>query len=351
MSSPSLVLLGPQRFDPILREAVDALGVEGKIAAVTAGWQEREAEDAELREHLGGRTLNLRLYDRCERVFAADPDLFEAHRERQNRLRELQRFYRLRLDHALAAVKVLDGRREADPVVLEPERKSALQAVRTLDAHQLERVAAIDRTFEERWRPAERPAVVRHRYELKSMLDDCGALAVAGGHVAVLLNRLRLFAVTDLAAGRPIFAWSAGAMALARRIVLFHDSPPQGAGNAEVLEHGLGCSAGVLPLPHAARRLRLDDPRRVGLFARRFAPLAAVTLDPGARLVFEGDRLTAAIGSRRLNRDGRLVGLTPSDARSDRGADGETDGRPRAEEGVEEAVEEPAPARRRRARR
>lgn len=309
---PTLVLLGPQRFDPILRQAVDELGVDGPIAAVTAGWQEREGEDDELRAHLGGRTENLRLYARCEEVFAADPELFAAHRERQNRLRELQRLYRIRLDHALAAVRTLQRERGGDPEILEPERKSAIEAVRALDAHHLARVAALDRRFEDRWRPAERPAVARHRRELAADLAACGALAIAGGHVAVLLNRLRLFGVVDLAAGKPIFAWSAGAMALARRIVLFHDSPPQGAGNAEVLEQGLGVCPGVVPLPHASRRLRLDDPQRVSLFARRFQPLACVALDPGTRLVFTGERLVAATGGRRLTARGGVAELAPA---------------------------------------
>ena len=303
----TVVLLGPQRFDPILRSAVDELGVEGPIATVTAGWQEREGEDEELRSHLGDRTRNLRLYARCEEVFAADLELFSAHRERQDRLKELQRLYRLRLDAALGVARALEQREGVDPEILGPEREAALEEVRALDAHLLARAAEIDRRFAERWRPTERPEVVRHRRELAAELEACDALAIAGGHVAVLLNRLRLFGVFDLAGERPVFAWSAGAMVLAERIVLFHDSPPQGAGNAEVLEQGLGICPGVVPLPHAALRLRLDDPLRVGLFARRFLPLSCVTLDAGARLDFVGDRLVAAAGTRRLTPRGRLA--------------------------------------------
>ena len=128
----------------------------------------------------------------------------------------------------------------------------------------------------------------------------------------MLLNQLRLFGVVDLAASKPIFAWSAKTIALARRIVLFHDNPPQGAGNAEVLEQGLGVCPGVVPLPHASRRLRLDDPQRVSLFARRFQPLACVALDPGTRLVFTGERLVAATGGRRLTARGGVAELAPA---------------------------------------
>ncbi|HWE24492.1 MAG TPA: hypothetical protein VG496_11210, partial [Myxococcales bacterium] len=82
--SPSaVVLLGAQRFEPTLGAAVAELGVTGRIATITAGWQERELEDEELSEHLGRRTVNLRLHGRGEELFAADPELQAAHRERQ----------------------------------------------------------------------------------------------------------------------------------------------------------------------------------------------------------------------------------------------------------------------------
>jgi len=50
-----VLLLGPQRFEPTLASAVRSLGIDGAIATVTAGWQERESEDDELREHVGGQ--------------------------------------------------------------------------------------------------------------------------------------------------------------------------------------------------------------------------------------------------------------------------------------------------------
>ena len=55
----SVVWLGPQRFRPSVAAALDALGVDGPIAVVTAGWQEREAEVDELDAHLGGRAVPL----------------------------------------------------------------------------------------------------------------------------------------------------------------------------------------------------------------------------------------------------------------------------------------------------
>jgi len=86
--------------------------------------------------------------------------------------------------------------------------------------------------------------------------------------------------------------------------VLFHDSPPWGPGHAEAGEVGLGLVPGVVALPHASERLRLDDAGRVSRFARRFEPDACVLLDAGVRLEWmDGWRSPEA---RRLAPSGRV---------------------------------------------
>lgn len=304
-------ILGPQRFRPNLAEAVRAAGIEGTIATVTAGWQEREAEDDELREHLGGRAVNLMLHSRGEEVFESDPDLARAHKERQRTLRKLQVLYRARLAHAAEAAREIAQRTDAiggpgpesadadsrrtrdhDPLV-EEETQDAVRAIRDLDARHYQRVSRVHADFESAWTPLERPEIDRHRREIAAVLAGASALALAGGHVAVLLNRLRLFGLLGMTRGLPIVAWSAGAMVLPDKVVIFHDSPPHGPGNAEVLDRGLGVCPELVPLPHARRRLRLDDPARVSLFARRFAPAACVVLETGSRLEWSGRKYTA----------------------------------------------------------
>ena len=57
-----------------------------------------------------------------------------------------------------------------------------------------------------------------------------------------------------------------------------------GAGGDEVYDEGLGLVPGAVLLPHARRRLRIDDPVRMGVLARRFAPARCVVLDDGVRL-------------------------------------------------------------------
>ena len=306
----SLILFGPQRLHPILRPELDRLGLEGQVAVITAGWQEREREDEELQKHLDRPLANLCLHSRAEQVFSADPELFQAHRARQDKLQELQQLYRYRLDFALEPAREM-MRRGGDPEMLDRERDSAIEAIRLLDREHLARATEIHEDFEDEWRPWLRSAVADHLEDLRDILDASSAVLIAGGHVASLLNRMRLFGVGDMIRDMPIFAWSAGAMALAERVVLFHDSPPQGAGNPEVLDAGLGLYRGLIPLPHARHRLRLEDPVRVSLFARRFSPDTCVPLDEkmSVRRGPLGIGWEAGAGSLQLTASGRVTSL------------------------------------------
>lgn len=301
----SLTLLGPQRHQPSVARVLEELGLDGRLAVITAGWQEREAEVDELRQHVRRPVTNLGLHTRAEKIFERHPEVFDALRERQQTLKRLQRLHRLRLDFALEPARRL-MRRKGSPELLEPERTSAVEAVRQLDAHHRQRLREIHDAFDERWGEAMERATRTQQRQIRKILGGSCALAVAGGHVAVLLNRMRLFGIAAMVGELPIVAWSAGAMALSEAVVLFHDRPPQGAGNAEILDLGLGLHRGVVVLPHAEHRLRLDDPVRVALFARRFAPAACVAMDSGARLDRDGERWTAGPGTPLLGVDGEL---------------------------------------------
>jgi hypothetical protein len=299
-------LLGPQRFEPNIASILAEQNVHGSIAVVTAGWQEREDEDLELRDHLSHHMVNLGLYHRAETVFREDPELFGFLRARQNRLRRLQELHRVRLEYVLGCARDLMSR-SGEPDLLDPEREDAIEAVRALDQHHLARLQEVHREFEERHRPSERHTVAKQRDELADLLNDVEILAIAGGHVAVLLNRLRLFDLFGLRPDLPVVAWSAGAMVLAEKVVLFHDSPPQGAGNAEVLDAGLGRCTGIVPLPHASQRLRLNDPVRVSIMARRFRPDLCITLDPGTGYFADDDAPARTLhGTMRLFEDGTV---------------------------------------------
>lgn len=299
----AIVLLGAQRFDPTLGEAVAELQVEGRIATITAGWQEREEEDRDLDEHLGGRTVNLRLHARAEEVFRKDPELAAAHRERQAVLRHRQDFYRIRLEHALDAQHVIDNR-AAPRDILQDEARASIAAIREIDRLHLERCARDRKEFDDRIRPADRAAVAEHRGEIAEILRGCDAIAIAGGHVASLLNRLRLFGIGELARGKIVFAWCAGAMAISERVVLFHHSPPQGPGAAEVLDAGLGLAGDVVVLPQPEMRIRFRDRERIKVMARRFAPATCLAMPARSRVTWLRRGPTSPHGVIRLRDDG-----------------------------------------------
>lgn len=301
---PSRVVLLPGlRDDRRLPDVVTEVAPSGPVAMITAGWQEWEEDDGGLRRALGTRveSVNLRLYHRGAQVWDADPELAGGHRELQQRVRFLRRVYNFRLARAMEAwIRIQEV--EGDPVVLGPEEASALEAVRRLDDHHRRRLRELRRDFYDAFDPLMRDAVSRRRDEVRKELNRCGMVVMTGGHVPVLLNRLRLFGLDQLIRDKVLVAMGGGAMALGEQVVLFHDSPPWGPGHAEVGEVGPALYPGVVPLPRPSVRLRLDDPDRVSRMARRFAPGTCLLLEPGTRVDWDGAWNTSE--ARRLGEGG-----------------------------------------------
>ena len=304
-SLPLAVLLGAQRFDPTLEDIVKKLEIRGKVAVITAGWQERESEDDDLAEALNGRSVNLTLHARGEQLFKADVALAQAHSERQVLLRRLQDVYRIRLEHALEAEREVRQSKLPESIRDEVEQ-ATIDSVRTLDAWHLGRCASVRAEFDEKFGPSKRPSVVRHQEELQTLLEDCDAVAIAGGHVAVLTNRLMLFGLDKMIGKRTLFAWSAGAMAVSDRVVLFHDDPPAGRAACEVLDAGLGLVSGFVAFPEPERRLHLTDRDHVKLLARRFAPAVSLAFPARSSVFVKHGSLSRASGVQRLGRDGEV---------------------------------------------
>jgi hypothetical protein len=280
--SPSITLLGPQRR-PTVDRVLASLDVPGPVATVTAGWQERESDDAELDALTGGRSVNLGLHARWMDVMARDPDYTEAEREHRLMLDELRQLYLVRLDAALQALAAVEQRTDGHDRVQEMAREDALAIVRLIDETHLARVDELHADFYARWRLEEREAVAQHRDEVRRVLETVGVLLIAGGHVGDLLRVLHVFHVGPHLPAR-VVAWSAGAMALTSRVVLFHDRAVQGPAQTEVFDEGLDVVRDLVLLPHARRRLRTEDAARMSVLARRFAPSTCVVLDDGVRI-------------------------------------------------------------------
>ena len=289
-----IVLLGPQRR-PTLEAAARSLGLSGPglagpVATITAGWQEREPDDALLAALLPGQAVNLALYRRRLDVQDRDPEYRAGEQRLAGVLAELQELYLLRLDYALQAVYAVQRRSAPAPAPASGDALGeALEAVRELDAAHLRRVNEARLEFFDRLRPHDRPVIAENRAAVSAVLADAAALVIAGGHVGVLAEVLHLFNVAAALNGAPVIAWSAGAMALTDRIVLFHDRAPQGPGHPEVYGSGLSLLRDVVLLPHARARLLLDDTPRMTVLARRFAPARCVPLEAGTRIDVPAD--------------------------------------------------------------
>ena len=302
-----IVLLGPQRLTPTVGRVIHELGLRGPVAAITAGWEEREREDDELTEQLELETHNLELYRRGEQVLEDDSALSRALQDLRAQRRKAQALYRLSLNGVMATLRSLSE--SATSEYSDEELAASFDVVRALDARHLERVTRIEAAFRKRWATGRRLAVRRQRAEIEEILERCPLVAVAGGHVGVLTDLLRFFGLDTRLKRHQLIAWSAGAMALGSRVVLFHDSPPQGFGNAEVWGPGLGLYDALLPFPQARERLQLDNSLRATILARRFAPQICAPLDAGERLILEDGEIGAGSTGRRLADDGRVVEL------------------------------------------
>jgi hypothetical protein len=300
----SVTLLGPQRR-PSVQHVVRDLDPDAPVATVTAGWLEREPEDAELQGLLGGRGLNLGLHGRWLDVHERDREYAHAEREHDAALGELRGMYLTQLDHALTAAYAIGHGSEPRPRFSGAAFADAIEVIRLIDRQHLARVRDAHHAFYSAWRPQERPVVAHHREQVRQMLAQSQAVVVAGGHVGELVRVLHLFHVEPHLPG-VVIAWSAGAMALSERVVLFHDFVPHGVAQTEVFGEGLGVVRGLVPLPHLRRRLRVDDPVRMSVLARRFSPARCVVLDDGVRVPLTADQEPPA-DTRVVSDDGQLV--------------------------------------------
>ena len=304
------VLLGPQRFMTTAGTALRSLGVDGPVATINAGWEEREDVVDELDRVLGGRTRHLRLYHRSLDVIDKDAQFASAALAFRDRHDSLVSLYRLRLHHAMDGVYAVQRRMREGEWRAHGEQAAygalddAIEVVRHVDAWYTTQLKALYAELDAA-APIDASGVIGwHRGELGALIAESAALILTGGHVGTLLRTLRLFAIR-IPDELPVIAWSAGAMALTERVVLFHDFGPEGVSEAEVHDRGLGRVRGVVALPHARRRLRLDDRDRCAVMARRFVDQHCVLLDDGTALELTS-RGALPPGARILGIDGSI---------------------------------------------
>ena len=303
------VLLGPQSPQQNIAEAIAKAELPaGPLAVISAAWQEAEGDIDVISQLLGRQLEDLYLYRRGEELMAQHPELEAAARLRQHKLIDQQRMYRIRLKQlSIAARRML--REAGDSELVASEQRHAIAQLRALDRHHLHRSESIWRDFVDAYNPDSHRELARQARELGEIFDRCAGVVITGGNVAILINRMRLFGIDKLLDKRHVIAWSAGAMALAERVVLFHDLSPEGRRDAEVLGAGCGVIPGYVFLPNTNQRLRTGDKLRIELLSRRFSPDTCVALDNGAELRIDDSGVQQASVVRRLNHDGRFVKL------------------------------------------
>ncbi|MBC7975301.1 MAG: hypothetical protein H7138_09970, partial [Myxococcales bacterium] len=126
----------------VLRE----LGVRGPVSLISAGWQEREGEPGVVADP-GLPVVELSLHARGEQVFAKDAELAEAYKARQLKLKLMQDFYRVRLDHAAQAARAV-AVRSADAELRVEEHIASLSVLRHIDQEHVQRCALVHAAFE-----------------------------------------------------------------------------------------------------------------------------------------------------------------------------------------------------------
>lgn len=298
------ILLGPQRPTASVGDAVRDLVPDGEtVGVISAGWQEAENDLDELYDVVRRPLVDLQLYARCATLMEQAPQLGAAHRKRQDTLRALQRLYRRRLGHLMdAAVDIF----EVDSDLATLDQRHAVTQVRALDRHHLQRVRAAHLEYGKVESVSGRSIRARLREEIDQSLESVSTVIVTGGNVGVLMSRLRVLNMHEALAHKNLIAWSAGAMALCDRVVLYHDLAPQGQRDAELFDEGMGLTPGLVVLPNARRRLDTSRATRLGLMSRRFAPRRTVTLDADTVLRIENGKLRMAKHTSRLSRGGTL---------------------------------------------
>ncbi len=287
----SIHVLGPQGTDKNLNHAINMFCPQGDIAVISAGWRYEECELQSLQKQLGRRLHHIPLYEWFDALGSVEPELSGLHRMRQRRILDYKKVYRINLDAALDSWIAIQHLYRKDPQTYAKDERAACRQVQAVDQACLNRLRDIKEDFSAIETPWLHDSALPLHEQIITVLERSAGLIITGGHVAILRNRLAFFGLEELLThfvleGKQIFTWSAGAMCLTDRIVLFHDDPPWGKGRTEILDTGMGLLPKTVFLPNATTRLNLQDANRIERFARRFHPSLSICLEEGSHLIF-----------------------------------------------------------------
>jgi hypothetical protein len=303
-----LLLLGEQREQPRFQAVLKRWKITGPVGLVSAGWEEDEQDDQWVRDSIRNPIVNSMLYELADEVFARDPEVLTLLRERQDHLRDLRDVYQLQLQHLSAILRGLLRRRETQSYVVAPLDLSFAQ-LRAVDKQYLDSVSEVIRQFDRKIAPKDRPSLVAYRKVVCQRLASCQALLIAGGHVGVLLNRLRLSRVLSHLR-LPTIAWSGGAMALGDTVFFYDHFHPHSGQETELSRHGMRWYQGLQVFPRAEQRLHLHNPVEMALLAGRVA-CRSLVFSQESELEWSNKKLIHLGDVREIGTDGLLKEFKP----------------------------------------
>ena len=310
-------VLGPQDPIPNIADALKIHCPPGPVALISAGWRHDEDDIASLTRDIDREIYHLPLYEWFDELGGAEPELSGLHRMRRKQILAFKKVYHIQLQAALETWDNIRRLHRSKPSLYEEDEQLACQYLQEVDRNCLHRLEQIRADFTAIQQPWLHESVLPIFEEIAFTLSRCKSVIITGGHAAILRNRLMFFGLQNLLHefvddGNHIYAWSAGAMALSNRMVLYHDDPPWGNGYPEVMDYGLGLLDQVIFFPHAKARLDLSDPSRIERLARRFSPDSCICIENGAHLIFTEfglEDISKRRSSFRLSSDGTKLAV------------------------------------------
>lgn len=315
--SGQIHILGPQMPKPNIANVLNNHCRRGPIAVISAGWRYDESEIQALTRDIQREVYHLPLYEWFDEMGAIEPELSGLHRMRQRRIKAYKKVYQLQLKAALDVWEQVRELYKKNRSLYDQDEQEACQHVCEIDEACLSRLEEIRDDFSALQQPWLHETAIPLFERIAYTFSQCAGVIITGGHVPVLRNRMYFFGLEHLLRetleeGRHLFAWSAGAMTLTDRIVLYYDDPPLGIRHPEILDTGLGIISDTIFLPHASTRLKLSEPERIEKFARRFQPATCICLENGAHIIYDEngmEDLSVARTAFRLSTEGTKLAL------------------------------------------
>ncbi|MBI3890384.1 MAG: Type 1 glutamine amidotransferase-like domain-containing protein [Candidatus Wallbacteria bacterium] len=310
-----------------------------KVLLITAGWQRDEFDEAHLKRALTeigipsrferGFDLNIQnlaVYHEFDAFKNSEPEIYRQYHDKQRIILKTKELYRLKnndflriLREQIQYVKNMypgvtlaellaydvshhqaDLRKLAERELLFhyccQEVQDTLSSIVANDEKMIAICGEIDRYFRSRSLVDECRTFIQIRDALRRRILSANSIFLFGGHVAVLLNRLQFFRLTDvfheaLWRGTNFYSVSAGSMVLADKIIVYDDFGAAGQEQPhrefEYFDKGVGLVTRVALFPHCMDRIQTDDPDNLSYLAHRFSSGLCVGLNQESFLLAE----------------------------------------------------------------